>query len=340
MKANNTRVVIYEDLHCENHLPAIEGATHNLPEIPMRVRTISEALHNAEFSSLVRFVSPEPATDEELFSIHKPKHLQTIKEAVQFAADSDGYRMINRDPDVIVSEGSDIAARFAAGAVRDAVRTVLSPGLEKRAFCNVRPPGHHAHHDKPSGFCLYNNVWFGAQEARKFMTETLGIKEPRIAIVDWDVHDSDGTRSFVLRQENLKLNTFLVSIHQKFTTQWPGTGKECHKIKGNTVVICHNIPVGGGDDHVKDYFDSQLINSLTAWKPDLILISCGFDGHELDPVGQLQYTSQLYGWMTRKLVEVANQCCQGRIVSVLEGGYSMKALAESSVEHVKALLEL
>lgn len=338
MQANNNRVVIYEDLHCENHLPTIEGATHNLPEVPMRVRTISEALHKAEFSSSLRFVSPEPATDEDLRSIHKASHLYTIKEAVKFAEDSDGYRMVNHDADVVVSKGSDSAARFAAGAVREAVRTVLSPGVEKRAFCNVRPPGHHAHHDKASGFCLYNNVWFGAQEARKFMTEVLGIREPRISIIDLDVHHGDATQGFVLR--NTELATFFVSIHQKFSSQWPGTGKECHKLRKNSVIICHNIPVGGGDDHVKDYFDSQLINALTAWKPDLILISCGFDGHELDPVGQLKYSSQLYGWMTRKLVEVANQCCQGRIVSVLEGGYSMQALAESSVEHVRALLEL
>ena len=170
------------------------------------------------------------------------------------------------------------------------------------------------------------------------MIDILGIKEPRIAIVDWDVHMGDGSMNFVL--QNTELFTYFVSIHQKFNSQWPGTGKECHKYRKNSVIICHNIPVGGGDDHVKDYFDSQLTNDLTNWKPDLILISCGFDGHELDPIGRLQYSSQLYGWMTNKLVQVANQCCHGRIVSVLEGGYSMKALAESSVEHVKALLEL
>lgn len=333
---NNNRVAIFEDTHCEDHIPGVEGRPNPLPETADRVRVISEALRKTEFSSQLRFISPEPATDEELELIHKVTHLARIRTTVEKAAANDSFMYVDKDPDVAVSKGSDIAARYAAGSVRDAVRTVLSPGVEKRAFCNVRPPGHHACNNKAAGFCLYNNVWFGAQIARQFMIDILGIKEPRIAIVDWDVHHGDGSQAFVLA--NPELFTYFVSIHQKFNSQWPMTGKECRKVRQNATVICHNIPVGGGDDHVKDYFDAELINDLTRWKPDLILIS--FDGHELDPIGQLKYSSQLYGWMTKKLVEVANQCCQGRIVSVLEGGYSLQALRESSVEHVKALLEL
>jgi acetoin utilization deacetylase AcuC-like enzyme len=339
-KPNNNRVAIFEDRHCEDHIPSLEGRPNPLPETVERVQVISEALRKADFSSQLRFISPEPATDEELELIHKVTHLARIRTTVEKAAVHDSFMYVDKDPDVAVTKGSNIAARYAAGSVRDAVRTVLSPGVEKRAFCNVRPPGHHACSNKAAGFCLYNNVWFGAQVARQFMIDTLGVKEPRVAIVDWDVHHGDGGQAFVLQQENLKLHTYFVSIHQKFNTQWPGTGKECRKVRQNATVICHNIPVGGGDDHVRDYFDAELINDLTQWKPDLILISCGFDGHELDPVGQLKYSSHLYGWMTRKLVGVANQCCHGRIVSVLEGGYSMQALRESSVEHVKALLEL
>lgn len=344
----NHRVAIFEDVHCENHLPTVDGQKSPLPETPERVQVISKALKGSPFSNKLRFISPKPATNEELLLIHKDIHIRTVENAVAKARDSECMQFVDHDSDVIVTEGSDIAARYAAGAVRDAVRLVLSSTsekeesekLERRAFCNVRPPGHHSKCHGASGFCLYNNVWFGAQIARKYFIEVLGKDNPRIAIVDWDVHMGDGTYDFVTdNKDNHNYYTYFVSIHQQWDSQFPKTGKECWKHSRNSVVICHNIPEGSGDKEVKAFFNNnKLTDSLMEWKPDLILISCGFDGHTLDPIGNLNYSSGLFGWMAEQLVKVADKCCDGRIVSVLEGGYSMQALRESSVEHVKALV--
>ncbi len=331
-----SKVIIYEDAICEGHL-AVEDvrgrSKYMLPERPDRVRVISEALHAAPFVDDLIFTSPTAATVDELKSIHNEYHMQTVENAVFAARDSGDPRMVNNDTDVIVTRGSQDAALVAAGAVRDAVHQVLGPSYIKRAFCNVRPPGHHAHCHKAEGFCLYNNIWFGAQMARKYLRNTRA--DPRIAIIDWDLHHGDGTQDFVMASSDY---TYFVSIHQNYMTQFPQTGRECRKEIGNSIVICHNIPVNGGDEEVKKYFDTELIDDLTAWKPDIILVSCGFDAHTLDDIGRLNYSSRLYGWMTAELVKIADKCCGGRLVSVLEGGYNLRALREASVEHVGAML--
>lgn len=330
-----SKVAIFEDERCENHLPKIVGKPTHLPERPDRTIEISKALREAPFVEKLKFVNPTPATDAELLSIHKPEHIAHIGNQVAKAKGHDGVELVNHCSDVIVSEGSDIAARCAAGAVRDAVLLVLSPDYIKRAFCNVRPPGHHSQCHKAAGFCLYNNVWLGAQTARKYLKDTNG-KEPRIAIVDWDLHHGDGTEDFVRRYP--ELYTYFVSIHQDHKTNYPGTGKESKKYRNNSILVNHNIKCGSGDKEVKEYFNDTLIPDLKEWKPDLIMISCGFDAHTLDDIGHLKYSSELYGWMTKQLVEVADEFCGGKIVSVLEGGYNLRALREASVLHVQAML--
>lgn len=342
-------VIIYEDVRCDDHIPTSTPAHWKLPECPERTQVISAALREQSFASMLKFVTPTPATPDELCTIVIPAHYHTVKNAVANAKEMDRPTLYQYNGDVVITEGSHLAAQLAAGAVRDAVHTVLATYSEdkskiKRAFCNMRPPGHHATCGKAAGFCLYNNVWFGAQEARKVMKQNYpntsfpeGV-EPRIAIIDWDVHHGDGTEDYVRR--NMALPTFFASIHQDYKTNYPGTGKEKHTEMRNATIICHNIPVGGDDEEVRQYFERELIPKLTAWRPDLIFISCGFDAHVLDPVGKLAYSSQLYGWMTKQLVRVADECCGGRIISVLEGGYNMQALRESAVEHVQALLNL
>lgn len=336
------RVIVFEDTRCDDHIPTSTPTQWKLPERPERTQVISAALKAQPFASMLKFVTPTPATPDELCSFVHPSHYHTVQNTVANAKEIDGPTLYQEDADVVITEGSHLAAQLAAGAVRDAVYTVMAPGKIKRAFCNMRPPGHHATCGKAAGFCLYNNVWFGTQVARKVMKENYpnssfpdGV-EPRIAIIDWDVHHGDGTEDYVRR--NALLPTFFVSIHQDYKTNYPGTGKEKHTEIQNSTIICHNIPVGGGDTEVRQYFEQDLIPKLSAWKPDLIFISCGFDAHKLDPVGKLAYSSQLYGWMTKQLVKVADAYCGGRIISVLEGGYSLQALQESSVEHVKALL--
>jgi acetoin utilization deacetylase AcuC-like enzyme len=330
------KVAIFDDSRCSRHLEVTQNASKDpLPERPARTQVISEALRTASFVDKLMFLIPEPATDVDLLGIHRKTHLQNIAAYENKSKEMTAPIMIDYDPDVILTEGSDMAARLAAGSVRDAVQLVLGPGSIKRVFCNVRPPGHHAHNHFAAGFCIYNNIWFGVMEARKYMTEN---QKLRIAIIDWDAHHGDGTQDFVYR--NLDLPTYFVSIHQKYSTQYPMTGKECKKQIKDIVVVCHNISPGGGDNEVKQYFDNTLIPDLLMWKPDLIMISCGFDAHELDDISQLMYTSELYGWMTKRLVGVANECCGGKIVSVLEGGYNLQALRESSVEHVLAMVDI
>jgi len=330
LEMNINKVAIFEHAECGKHLEGLNV----LPERPARTETISEALHNAPFIEFLEFKSPKPVTKEDLLSIHSTDHVDTINEHIQTATDIGRSYMVNRDSDVIVTEGSDTAAAHAAGAMRDAVKLVYSDSPINKVFCNVRPPGHHAHRHKAEGFCLYNNVWFGAMEARKLL-EKQGIAAPRVAIIDWDLHHGDGTQHFVLN--NTELSTFFVSIHQTYNSQFPMTGKEWKKERDNTISINHNIKPGGGAVEIQEYFDT-LIPELREWKPDIIFISCGFDAHELDTIGLLKYSSKLYGFMTRKLVSVADDLCNGRLISVLEGGYNLQALSESSLEHVAALI--
>jgi len=330
LEMNINKVAIFEDVHCEKHLEGLDI----LPERSARTKAISEALHTVPFVEFLTFHSSTPVSNEDLMSIHDIKHIDNVDAHIQIATDIGRSYMVDRNSDVLVTEGSDIAAAHAAGAMRDAVKVVYG-GLINKVFCNVRPPGHHAHRHKAEGFCLYNNVWFGANEVRK-LYEMQGLPPPRIAIIDWDLHHGDGTQHFVLA--NTELFTYFVSIHQTYNSTWPMTGKEWRKEHGNSVSINHNIKPRHGDKQVKEYFEDTLIPELREWKPDIIFISCGFDAHALDSIGRLEYSSELYGWMTSQLVSVANDLCRGRIISVLEGGYNLQALRESSVEHVAALV--
>lgn len=335
-------VIIFEDERCNDHIPSSTSIEWKLPECPERTQVISAVLKEQSFTSLLKFVTPNPVTSEELLTIVDPKHYYIVQNTIDNIKEIPA--IYQNDPDVVLTKGSQLAACLAAGAVKDAVHMIIKPNGYKKAFCNMRPPGHHATCKKASGFCLYNNVWFGVQEARKIMKLNYPNSsfpenvEPRIAIIDWDLHHGDGTEDYVRR--NAKLPTFFVSIHQDYKNNYPGTGREKHIQIQNSTIICHNIPIGGGDSEIHSYFKQDLIPELQKWKPDFIFISCGFDAHHLDPVGKLSYSSQLYGWMTKQIVKVADEHCGGRIISVLEGGYNLQALRESAVEHVKALLNL
>lgn len=332
-------VAIFEDKRCDQHIPIEVPEEWRIVECPERTQVISQALHTQDFTPMLKFLTPTAASENEIVSIVHQKHYNTVRNAILKSKESGIPTLVNHNPDVIISEGSCLAAQLAVGAIRDAVNLVITSDNIKKAFCNIRPPGHHATAKQSSGFCLYNNVWFGVQEARKSLKEFYPIflqREPRIAIIDWDVHHGDGTEDYVRR--NSELHTFFCSIHQDYKTNYPGTGKEKNNKIDNSIIICHNIPIDGGDFEVKAYFNESLIPQLIDWKPDIILISCGFDGHNKDPLGKLNYSSQLYGWMTEQLVKVANKTCAGRIVSVLEGGYNLEALKESAIEHVRALI--
>jgi acetoin utilization deacetylase AcuC-like enzyme len=223
-----------------------------------------------------------------------------------------------------MSPGSAEAALRAAGAVVAAVDAVLGAG-GGQAFCAVRPPGHHATPDRAMGFCLFNNVAVGAAHA----IAEHGLK--RVAIADFDVHHGNGTQDIFAREPRV----LFISSHQM--PLYPETGRADERGVGNIV----NAPLSPGDGsyEFRELWEGTLIPKLHAFKPQLLLISAGFDAHRNDPLADLRLGSEDYAWITQRLVDVARAHAQGRVVSTLEGGYNLLALSTSAAAHVGELLE-
>jgi len=294
----------------EAHNP---GAGH--PERPLRLRAVIDALADAGLTSDLR--SAGLAERAALERVHPASYVERI-----FAA-SPASGMNALDPDTSMSPGSLNAALRAAGAVVDAVRAVAA-GEAERAFCAVRPPGHHAEPETPMGFCLFSNVAVAAREA-----QTLGFR--RVAVVDFDVHHGNGTQAVFETDETL----FCASIHQ--SPLYPGTGDASEAGVGN--IVNATAPPDAPREVWRALFDQRLMPALDAFAPNLILISAGFDAHRRDPLAQQTLEAKDFGWATRAITAVARRHCGGRIVSSLEGGYDLEALGQSAVAHVQALGE-
>lgn len=287
------------------------------PECPARLRAVLAALEDENFMFLDRRDAPL-ATRAQLERVHPAAHVAEVLDSIPVQ----GIRSI--DDDTVISPGSGEAALRAAGAVIAAVDAVCG-GEIRNAFCAVRPPGHHAEPDKSMGFCLFNNVAVGAAHARAVH----GLK--RIAIIDFDVHHGNGTQSFVEHDPDL----LYASTHQ--WPLYPGTGSV--KERGdfdNVVNAC--LPPMAASPEFRHAVQLQLLPRLDAFRPELVLISAGFDGHSRDPLGGLHLTEADFAWITTKLGEIADRHAQGRLVSCLEGGYDLRALASCAAAHVKALM--
>jgi acetoin utilization deacetylase AcuC-like enzyme len=290
------------------------GAGH--PECADRLRAISKALAQPAFADLIH-VAPPVGTEQQVCLIHPLEHIQRIRAAIPVQ----GERHL--DPDTVVSPGSEAAAFRAVGAVCDAVDRILADKADN-AFCAVRPPGHHAEPQQAMGFCLFNNVAIAAEYARRHYALE------RIAIVDFDVHHGNGTQAAFYYQPKV----FYASSHEM--PHYPGTGQPWETGVGNIV----NVPLAAGDTGVefRKKYDSIILPALDAFKPQLLLISAGFDAHQDDPLASINLVEDDFRWVTQALMDCAGRHCKGRIVSVLEGGYNLKALAASVALHVKALL--
>ncbi len=298
---------------CLDHDP---GPHH--PECPDRLKVILAALEAEEFHFLHREEAPH-ATRLQLERVHPPSHIDHILAMVP----RDGFHSI--DGDTTLSPDSGEAALRAAGAVCAAVDLVAS-GQARNAFCAVRPPGHHAELHQAMGFCFFNNVVVGAMHAR----EAHGLK--RVAVIDWDVHHGNGTQHLIEDDPGF----FYASTHQ--WPLYPGTGDEEEKgVAGNVVNVL--LPPGAGSDQFRAAFADKILPAIEAFKPDLIMISAGFDAHAADPIANLRLTTEDYGWATRELLALAKRCCDNRLVSVLEGGYDLGALMACTTVHVRALME-
>ncbi len=291
------------------------------PERADRMRAIDRALSAPGFERLVRAEAPLRDDVEGVIALAHPRAYINGLKADRPAL---GGELVRLDPDTVMSPGTWDAAMRAVGAGLMAVDAVMT-GQHANAFCQVRPCGHHAETARAMGFCLFDNVAIAGLYAR----QRYGAE--RIAVVDFDVHHGNGTQDIFWSDKDL----YFASTHQM--PLFPGTGALSERGVGNIV----NAPLrpGDGGAQFREAFQSQILPSLKNFSPDLILISAGFDAHEDDPLANLRLKEEDFRWVTLQVAEVAHKHCHGRLVSMLEGGYDLRALARSVAVHVDGLLE-
>lgn len=287
------------------------------PESPDRLRAVLRRLEGPEFGKLARLDAPS-ASREQVGRVHPAYFVEAILKAVPERG------LVQVDGDTILSPGSGEAAMRAAGAAVLAVDRVMSGDI-RNAFCAVRPPGHHAEPTDAMGFCMFNNIAIGALHARE--SYRLG----RVAVLDFDVHHGNGTQAMFTDDPDL----FFGSSHQM--PLYPGTGRREERGRGNI----HNVPLppGAGSHEFRQAWDNHILPALEAFRPEFVFVSAGFDAHRADPLANLNLTEADFAWVTARLRRIADAACDGRIVSTLEGGYDLEALAESAAAHVLALMD-
>jgi len=292
------------------------GAGH--PERADRLRAIEKVLMNELYMPLEREDATE-GSEEAVARVHPPAYIDMLRKA----APSEGE--VYLDNDTIMSPGSLKAAFFAVGAAVRATDAVMTREAGT-AFCAVRPPGHHAEPERPMGFCLFSNAAIAAHHARAVHGAE------RVAVIDFDVHHGNGTQAAFWNDADL----FYASTHQM--PLYPGTGFLRETGVADNIV---NAPLGAGDagPQFREAYENRIFPALTAFSPDLIIMSAGFDAHRDDPLASLNLVENDFAWITYKLADIAHKHCSGRIVSLLEGGYNLTALAHSTGVHLAALME-
>jgi acetoin utilization deacetylase AcuC-like enzyme len=286
------------------------------PECSSRISAISDQLLASGLDFVLQHHDAPLASNEQLCRVHDPDYIQQIFHK----APRDGQIWL--DPDTPMTPQSLNAALRAAGAVVHGVDLVMSK-KSSSAFCNVRPPGHHAEHNKAMGFCIFNNIAVGAAHALH------AHQLQRVAIVDFDVHHGNGTEDIFRHDPQLLLCS---SFQHPF---YPNTGSE----SDSDNIINMPLSAGSNGTDFRNTWQEHGLPALDEFKPELILISAGFDGHIEDDMARLRLTEDDYAWLTTEVKKLAEQHAQGRIVSTLEGGYALSALGRSVSAHVRALLE-
>ncbi len=295
MNEQRNKTLIYSHLDCLQHEP---GYGH--PESPKRLQTILDNIDDFEEAPL--------GSEQQILLAHTSELLEQIKAI----APSEGLAQI--DADTLMSAGSLQAALRGTGAACKAIDQLMAGNIQ-HVFCATRPPGHHATSNQAMGFCLFNHIAIAALYAQQEFNVA------RIAILDFDVHHGNGTQDIVKDKQGL----FYISTHQ--SPFYPGTGSEAENIPGNIL----NIPLGAGTGHsaYQQIFTEQLMPALRNFDPQLLLVSAGFDAHHKDPLASFEFSELTYQWIGEQLSAIAEECCQSRILSVLEGGYNLEALSTS-----------
>ena len=286
------------------------------PERPDRLRAIEAALEHDNFAELDR-QEAKPASPDMVLLAHAEHHLRRIERAIP----EEGMSRV--DADTSVSPRSLEAALAGVGGAIAAVDDVMR-GAADNVFVAARPPGHHAERERAMGFCLFNQAAIAARYAQK----TYGLE--RVAIVDWDVHHGNGTQDIFWDDPSV----VYCSTHQM--PLYPGSGAKNEVGAGNIV----NAPLSANDggDHFREAFRSRVLPALQEARPDLIIISAGFDAHYRDPLAEINLVADDFDWATGKLLDVAGRFCGNRVVSILEGGYDLVGLAESAAVHILRLM--
>jgi acetoin utilization deacetylase AcuC-like enzyme len=295
------------------------GAGH--PESSHRLRAVMQQLGQSGTAARLTRIEPREAEDGWITQIHTPSYLAMLKTH----APTNGR--VSLDPDTSMSPGSLTAAYLAAGGALAAVDAIMSRQVD-HAFCAVRPPGHHAEAARAMGFCLFNNVAIAARYVQKKYGLT------RVLIVDWDVHHGNGTQHSFEDDPSV----LFFSTHQY--PHYPGTGRESERGRGAGEGFTINVPMeaGEGDEEYRSVFQKSLVPAADAFKPEFVIVSAGFDAHKDDPLASMGLTEEGYADLTGIVAGIAKHHAGGRLLSSLEGGYHLPALAASVDRHIQALL--
>lgn len=290
------------------------GETH--PEAPSRLTAITKALTDTGIIKLLKQLTAPEASKEQLARVHTQDYIETIFRL----APQTGHVCL--DPDTAMNPDTLPAALFAAGAVIYAVDLLMTKQVNA-AFCNVRPPGHHALHNQAMGFCFFNSIAVGVAHA----LEHYHLK--RIAIVDFDVHNGNGTIDIFQNDTRV---LFLSTYQDPF---YPNVSIETN----NQHIINMPLPYGAGSQAFRTAITKQALEKLKQFSPELIFISAGFDAHRDDPLAGLNLTEEDFTWITQEICTMANHCCEGRVISTLEGGYNLDALGRSVAAHIQVMID-
>ena len=291
------------------------------PESPARLTATMNLLEKQPWFGGLRRLDPGPCDPALIEAIHHPGYIARVEKACR-----DGDRYLDSMDTAICSESYDIALLAAGGLVK--LADAIMEGDIRNGFALVRPPGHHAEKETAMGFCLFNNVAILA----RYLQKRYDLE--KILILDWDVHHGNGTQHSFYDDPSV----LYISTHQY--PYYPGSGAESETGTGRGEGFTLNcpMPAGSGDKDYEAVFTGRILPRIDEFKPDFIIVSAGFDAHTGDPLAQMNLSTEFFGWMTARMMEKADACCDGRLVSALEGGYDLSDLAASVAEHLRVLM--